>query len=161
MIKLLFNNKTEYEEGLQAAAKAAAEVLGQRDGVSAAFGFVSAGKMREANLKFRGVDRQTDVLSFPNLPLKKPEAGTAAVFARDWPRETDGDGGVFLGDIIICRSVARKQGAECGHGEEREIICLFIHGLLHLYGFDHMNDADEKLMRDYEERIIGSGGHDS
>ena len=155
MISVLINGKTEYKDRLQAAAGAAAGVLRQRDRVSVSFGFVSAAKIHGVNLKFRGVDKATDVLSFPNLPLKTPlTAKAAAVSAKAWQAETDGDGGVFLGDIIVCKSIALKQAKEYGHGDEREIIYLFIHGLLHLFGFDHENETDKKLMRETEERII-------
>ena len=143
MIKLLVTRKSGYTDKLQSAADAAAAVLGQKDAVSAAFGFVSAEKMRAVNLKFRGIDKATDVLSFPNLPLKKALSERAAIKAKDWRGETDGDGGVFLGDIIICRGMARGQSAEQ----------LFIHGLLHLFGFDHAGDADGELMRKTEEKI--------
>ena len=152
MIKILTDYKGIYSERLQTAANAAAGVLGQKEGACVSFEFASVKEIKEINLRFRGIDKATDVLSFPNLTLKKPQSEKVFVSAKDWPRETDGDG-VFLGDIAICKSIAEKQAKEYGHGFDREICYLFIHGLLHLYGFDHETETDKKLMRGTEERI--------
>ena len=137
---------------LQSAAATASGVLGQKDCACVSFEFASVKEIREINLRFRGVDKATDVLSFPNLTLAKPQSEKAFVSSKDWAGETDGDG-VFLGDIAICKSIVEKQANEYGHGFDREICYLFIHGLLHLYGFDHDNETAQKLMRETEERI--------
>ena len=143
MIRILTNCKGKDIDRLQVAANAAAEVLGQKDCACVSFEFVSAEKIRDINLRFRGIDKATDVLSFPNLTLEKPQSAKAAVRAKDWSGETDGDG-VFLGDVAVCKAMAKEQAIEF----------LFIHGLLHLFGFDHENEADKKLMRKIEEAIL-------
>ena len=155
MIEICSNKTDEYTEKLQAAAAAAAAVFKQKDRLAVSFSFVSAKRMREINLKFRKKDKPTDVLSFPALDLKGAARGVPVIRAKDWPLDRSEDGAVFIGDIIICKSIAKKQGREYGHGEEREIEYLFIHGLLHLFGFDHKDDGDKKVMREYEEKILG------
>ena len=127
--------------------------MGQEDDAWISFFFTSEKEIRKINLRSRGIDKVTDVLSFPNLPLDMPRSEKAGIKAKDWPRELDGDGEVFLGDVAVCKSIAGKQAKEYGHGEEREVCYLFIHGLLHLFGFDHGNETDKKLMREIEERI--------
>ncbi len=104
------------------------------------------------NKASRNVDRPTDVLSFPmfNLePEKLPE---------DWSEYLDpGTGLCPLGDMAISLERARAQAAEFGHSVRREVGYLTIHSMLHLLGFDHMDDGPEKaLMRKHEEAVISS-----
>jgi probable rRNA maturation factor len=68
------------------------------------------------------------------------------------------DGRVFLGSIAVCVKRAKEQAVEYGHSEEREITYLICHGLLHLFGYDHMVDRDKKEMRSLEETIMNNIG---
>lgn len=99
---------------------------------------VSDRASRELNRKYRGVDRATDVLSFPSAPAA---AGPA-------PRP-------HLGDIVIARGVARRQAREQAHAESTEWRVLALHGLLHLLGYDH--ERDEAAMRRVEARLRRRG----
>lgn len=104
------------------------------------------------NKASRNVDRPTDVLSFPmfNLvPGKLPE---------DWSEYIDpGTGLCPLGDMAISLERARAQAAEFGHSVRREVGYLTIHSMLHLLGFDHMDEGPEKaLMRKHEEAVIAA-----
>lgn len=65
---------------------------------------------------------------------------------------------VFLGDIIICRDVAKEQSESYGHSFERELGFLALHGFLHLLGYDHMNDNDEKEMFGRQDAILNEFG---
>lgn len=99
-------------------------------------------EIREANAAFRGVDRVTDVLTFPA-----------------WEGETllaPPDG--YLGDILVCRDRAVEQAAEYGHSVERELGFLAVHGVLHLLGYDHMTPEDEAVMRRKQTEILESIG---
>lgn len=87
--------------------------------------FVGRRAIRSLNQKYRHKDRPTDVLSFP---LK----------------ERGPDGKFYLGDIIICPEVARKQAIKQGHSLLREIEILTIHGFLHLLGFEHFRGIEEE-----------------
>jgi probable rRNA maturation factor len=96
---------------------------------------VSDTHVQRLNRRYRGVDKSTDVLSFPSR-----EQRAARV----------------LGDIVIARGVARRQARAAGHSELTEWRVLALHGLLHLMGYDHEHDAGE--MRRVENRLIRKGG---
>ncbi|WP_297210803.1 rRNA maturation RNase YbeY [uncultured Flavonifractor sp.] len=101
------------------------------------------------NLEQRGVDRPTDVLSFPMFDLRPGEN----------PTEEDADPGtglVPLGDMVISLERAKAQGEEFGHGTRREVAYLAVHSVLHLLGYDHMDEGAMKAqMRQREEAILG------
>lgn len=105
------------------------------------------------NLEFRGIDAPTDVLSFPMNELKPGEFDPELC-------ERDPDSGrVLLGDMAISLERARAQGDEFGHGEEREICYLAIHSTLHLLGYDHVDEGEDKrLMRSREKAICARLG---
>ena len=104
------------------------------------------------NLEQRGVDRPTDVLSFPMFELEPGEK----------PGEEDADpatGLIPLGDMVISLERAREQAAEYGHSGEREVAYLAVHSVLHLLGYDHMDEGPMKAqMRAREEAILGTLG---
>ena len=105
------------------------------------------------NLETRGVDRATDVLSFPMFELEPgvPPAGEEYL--------DPATGRCPLGDICISLERARVQGEEYGHGLERELCYLAVHSVLHLLGYDHMDEGEEKRrMRQREEAILSQLG---
>lgn len=95
------------------------------------------------NRDYRNVDRSTDVLSFA-----LDEVGA------DEPKFMGGPEEHLLGDIVISAETAARQADEFGHGLEREIVYLAVHGLLHLLGYDHMTAADKAVMRAKEEEAL-------
>ena len=101
------------------------------------------------NREFRGVDSATDVLSFPMNELT-PGAFDAAVCERDMDT-----GAVLLGDMMISVPRCQAQGEEFGHGYEREIMYLTVHSVLHLLGYDHVDEGEDKRrMRAREKEIM-------
>ena len=108
--------------------------------------------IRSLNASTRCKDAVTDVLSFPNLenifckPIRKA----------DFPFDTDEEGNLFLGSVVICRQRAAQQAEEYGHSLEREVYYLAVHGLCHLLGYDHEEESDKALMREREERILSA-----
>ena len=102
--------------------------------------FVSNRKIREYNREFRNVDRETDVLSFP--------------FAEEEYYTDPDSGDVMLGDIVISLEKAAEQAAEYGHSYEREVGFLTVHSMLHLLGYDHIEEADGDIMRAHEKAIL-------
>ena len=104
--------------------------------------------IHQINLEQRDVDRPTDVLSFPMFDLRPGEH----------PTEEDADPGtglVPLGDMVISLERAKAQGEEYGHGTRREVAYLAVHSLLHLLGYDHMDEGPMKAqMREREEAIL-------
>jgi len=103
--------------------------------------------IQELNKEYRGKDMPTDVLSFALL-----EAG------EDELTIIDGEEELLLGDIIISLETAWRQAQEYNHSLEREIAYLMVHGLLHLLGYDHMTDEDQKVMRRREEELLEAVG---
>lgn len=101
--------------------------------------FVSDEEIRELNSHYRGMDKVTDVLSFPQY--------------EDLNEIPDTDE-ILLGDVVICTQQARRQAEEFGHSTEREMVYLFIHSICHLLGYDHMEEADRQQMRKKEESVM-------
>ena len=109
--------------------------------------------IHQINLEQRQVDRPTDVLSFPMFEFTPGEPPTDDA---DADPET---GLVPLGDMVISLERARAQGEEYGHGTEREVAYLAVHSVLHLLGYDHMDEGPQKRqMREREEAILNSLG---
>ncbi|MBQ1821070.1 MAG: rRNA maturation RNase YbeY [Clostridia bacterium] len=98
-------------------------------------------RIQTLNRDFRGVDRVTDVLTFPA-----------------WEGEISLSADGYLGDIMICYERAQEQAEEYGHSLLRELSFLAVHGVLHLLGYDHMTEADERVMREKQTAILESIG---
>ena len=128
---------TKLQAGLDAVAKL--HKLGPEAEVSLTL--VDDAEIHSLNREYRGVDRPTDVLSF-------------ALDEGDEPEQFDGPEEHLLGDIVISAEAAVRQGEEFGHGLERELVYLAVHSLLHLLGYDHMEEADRKIMRAKEEEAM-------
>jgi len=117
--------------------------------------FVSDDAVRALNRRYRGVDRATDVLSFPSIssPPRRTRSHkpffTSASSASSVVQS-------FLGDIVIARGVARRQARDAGHSELTEWRLLALHGLLHLLGYDHYRDRGRMLR--VERRLRRAGG---
>lgn len=111
--------------------------------------FYSPRNMKELNAHSRAVDAVTDVLSFPYIEGVQP-------FTREnFPYEYDDSRcAVVIGAITICDKRAREQATLFGHSVKREMGYLFLHGLLHILGFDHINEDDRAKMREQEEAIL-------
>ena len=108
--------------------------------------------IHRTNLETRGVDRPTDVLSFPMFELEPGEKPRA-----EWA-DPDTDK-VLLGDMMISLERANAQAAEYGHSPEREVCYLAVHSVLHLLGYDHLDEGPMKAqMRAREEAILGGLG---
>lgn len=116
--------------------------------------FADEEEIKATNAAQRGVDAVTDVLSFPTLEgiLGKE------LKAKDYPFDVDEEGNLFLGSIMICQQRAREQAEEYGHSYERELNYLIVHAVMHLFGYDHMEEADKLLMREQEEKILAKLG---
>ena len=106
--------------------------------------------IRQVNRDFRGIDRETDVLSFPLNELEPGE------FDPDVCERDLDTGAVLLGDMMISLPRCQEQGQEFGHGFEREIQYLTVHSVLHLLGYDHVDEGPMKAqMRAREKAIMG------
>ena len=130
------------EENLLEEILRAADVVGEIYGVENAELSVTLTDnehIHALNKKFRGIDRATDVLSFAFRESDEPE-----VLGADFE---------ILGDVIISLERAKIQAEEFGHSFLREVIFLEVHGLLHLLGYDHVEEA-ERLEMEEEQRFV-------
>ena len=117
--------------------------------------FVENEGIREINNETRGIDKATDVLSFPML-----DYSNGKVFKTEYldtifdERYLDGEE-LVLGDIVLSLERAREQSIEYNHSFNREACYLVVHSILHLLGYDHMDDEEKVIMRKREEEILG------
>ena len=113
--------------------------------------------IREFNREHRGIDRETDVLSFPNVDFE-----TEGDFDIDEEREADyfdpDSGELILGDIIISVDKVMEQAENYGHSTKREFAFLVAHSMLHLCGYDHMEEEEAKVMEAKQEEILTALG---
>lgn len=100
--------------------------------------FVTNNEIHQINRKYRNVDRVTDVISF----------------ALEDNKDIELEGIRVLGDIYIAVDVAYNQALEYGHSKEREVSFLATHGILHLLGYDHMEESEEKVMFKLQEELL-------
>ena len=116
--------------------------------------FVDNEEIREINNENRGIDRSTDVLSFPILDYPKDKV-YKDVYKEEKFDETFLDGeDLVIGDIVLSLEKALEQSKEYNHSFEREASYLVVHSVLHLLGYDHMEDEEKKKMRTREEEIL-------
>ena len=140
-IEILFYNETNqdvevYESVIKETIEEAARFEGLAGRLKCHYIFVDQAKMRALNAKYRGKDDTTDVLTFKaeDDPLLKTCT--------------------HLGDVFISLDKMIEQAYEYGHGEVREISFLAVHGFLHLLGYDHVDQAGEKVMFALQEAIL-------
>ncbi len=130
------------EQRLQDGLNAVAKLHDLDDMTEVDITIVDDEEIHQLNRDYRNVDRPTDVLSFA---LDEDD--------EDEPELLEGQLHL-LGDIIISAETATRQAEEFGHGLEREIVYLAVHGLLHLLGYDHMIEEDKVIMRAKEEEAL-------
>lgn len=117
--------------------------------------FVDNNEIREINNETRQIDRETDVLSFPMLDYENKKVFKECYKNHEFS-ESDFDGEeLVLGDIVLSLEKALEQSKEYNHSYEREASYLVVHSVLHLLGYDHMEDEDKVIMRKREEEILG------
>ena len=116
-----------------------------------------AEEVHRLNLEFRGIDRTTDVLSFPGLDFEEPAAFEDSIDEGCINPDNDC---VMLGDIVINAEKVKEQAAEYGHSEMREFAFLIAHSMLHLCGYDHMT-PEEAEVRDRRRHLRRWGSQGS
>ncbi len=139
-----FSELSSFEEEYKRLLGKTLHHLNVGDDVIVSVSFVNNDFIHQMNRDYRHIDRPTDVISFAFLdgeanPLKLLKENTNPI---------------CLGDIYISVEKARQQAEEYGHPLKRELQFLFVHGLLHLLGFDHMTEEDEKEMFALQDEIL-------
>ncbi len=124
--------------------------LAEGDPLSAEILIVGEEEIRELNRTQRGIDKVTDVLSFPTMELTPG----APILAAEHGEELDEEDRLLLGSVVICEKRAREQAEEYGHSYRRELFYLAVHGVLHCLGYDHETEADRARMREQEETVM-------
>ena len=112
---------------------------------------VSKNFIHELNLSERGVDRATDVLSFPYTSILAGEVIDMDKYKLDIDPM---DNSLLLGELFICNEVAKAQAKKYGHSYRREFCFLFLHGVLHCLGYDHIEENDRVIMEDMQTKIL-------
>ncbi len=106
-------------------------------------------EIHELNMSTRQVDRATDVLSFPAEEINFP------FNIKDYHQSlSPEDKTLYIGEIIVSRQIMIEQAEEYGHSTIRECAFLLTHGMLHLLGYDHMDEVEKKVMRAKEDEIL-------
>lgn len=109
--------------------------------------------IQEINQEYRAINKATDVLSFPLIDWPSPcdydylEEGISLYMNPD-------NNHILLGDIVLSMDKVKDQAEAYGHSEEREYVFLILHSLLHLFGYDHMTEDDEKEMIRLQKEIL-------
>lgn len=145
-IDFVFDNEVEnfennYEQDFTAIIEQALKTLGIEDDVEVSCVLVDDERIHEINREYRHIDRSTDVISFAMEDNDQ-------FYVEGMPRT--------LGDIFISVDHAKKQAEEYGHSLRREMCFLFTHGILHLLGYDHMTDEQEKEMFGLQDKVLGA-----
>ena len=145
-IDFVFDNEVEnfennYEQDFTAIIEQALKTLGIEDDVEVSCVLVDDERIHEINREYRHIDRSTDVISFAMEDNDQ-------FYVEGMPRT--------LGDIFISVDHAKKQAEEYGRSLRREMCFLFTHGILHLLGYDHMTDEQEKEMFGLQDEILGA-----
>ncbi len=143
-----------YRRNIQLCLDLVVKKLGQKDAFEVCITIVDNAEIRKLNADARGINKVTDVLSFPMLERETAEAQNFAYEDRN--PET---GAVILGDIVISAERAREQARSYGHSLMREICFLAVHSMLHLFGYDHVdNQEEEAFMIQMQNEILNEAG---
>lgn len=113
----------------------------QSDRAEVSIAFVGPARIRELNKTYRGIDRETDVLSFA-------ESGEGKLY-------NNADKSGYIGEIVICMQVVKRDAKDLGVSVKQELAWVIVHGMLHLFGYDHESGKDEAAaMRQKEEYYL-------
>lgn len=134
---------------LKKLAEAVYTVLGQKSRLKAELVFVDKDGIFNLNKDTRGIESVTDVLSYPSMEGIKGQT----LLPEEHIIELEGRY-IFLGSIVICDDRLKEQAEEIGHSVEEERDYLIIHGLMHLFGYDHMTEEDKREMREKEKAVL-------
>lgn len=140
-------------EDVKAVIEACLQVEKVPHDVEVSLTVVDKEEIQAINNEHRQINRPTDVLSFPQIdPLSNGIIDWVNLDEASIMNYDTGD--ILLGDIVLCYEVAKEQATEYGHTLRREVCFLVAHSMFHLLGYDHMNEADEKLMISKQNEVL-------
>jgi len=168
-LKLDFANEQDEIElpaGLEGRLEELLAIAGEQESIATgdvSVTIVDDEAIRELNLQYRKLDKATDVLSFSMLESVGEE--TPIHYGDEGDEGADDAEGELvelpdepIGDIVISAATAKRQSEEYGHSLERELGFLFVHGFLHLIGYDHEDEAAERVMTEKQEQVLRRAG---
>jgi probable rRNA maturation factor len=135
------------EELVKKVIKTVLKVEEVIDNVEVSVSFVDNEEIRKLNKYYRGIDKPTDVLSFPLAEFEETYDKIEKI-------DQESEEVQPIGDIVISLEKALEQSMEYGHSFEREVAYLTAHSMLHLLGYDHETEEERKIMRQKEEEIM-------
>lgn len=152
MLKINVSGKArkKYKLIAEMVAQLAIQIMKFPDGLEVDINFVSEKEIKRLNAGFRGIDKVTDVLSFPALNIK---AGDVLNVKNTDEFALANDEFIHFGDMAICLKQTKRQAKEYKTTIEAEIKKLVIHSILHLMGYDHIKDDDYEIMKVQEEKL--------
>ncbi|AKG35743.1 rRNA maturation RNase YbeY [Paenibacillus durus] len=159
-LQLVWSNEQEemeIDDRLISLLESILEKAGKLEGIDTGevdLTFVDNERIHELNKEYRGIDRPTDVLSFALNESAEDELEIVYEVSEDEAEELPD----MLGDIIISVTRAKEQANDYGHSLERELGFLFVHGFLHLLGYDHQDEASEAEMMGKQEQVLSQVG---
>jgi probable rRNA maturation factor len=118
--------------------------------------FIHNEEIRGINLKYRGIDEVTDVLSFPMLHYPENKVFKDVYTNYEFDQNDLYDGKLVIGDVALSLEKAKEQSEEFGHSFTRECAYLTVHSILHLLGYDHIEEIQKNIMRKREEEILAT-----
>lgn len=143
MVEVYFDNRQDFmeitEQNINSIENAISKTIEIEEAVGdfeVSVSFVTNEEIRQLNKIYRNVDSETDVLSFP------------------MDDDEDIEGIIMLGDVILSTEKIIEQAHEFGHSTEREMIYLTVHSMLHLLGYDHMEEHEKEEMRNMEKEVM-------
>ncbi len=152
----IFCDENEYIDA-DKIGKTVFETLKQKENLYSELIFCDEEEIRKLNAEYRAVDKVTDVLSFPSLDGIRGKVLTKKDYATEYDYD---EKALFIGSVAICVKRAKEQAVEYGHSEKREFTFLTVHALLHLMGYDHIDENDRLEMRKLEDEIMQKIGED-
>ena len=114
--------------------------------------------IQELNREFREIDRPTDVLSFPNVSYEEPGDFSVMEGEQEVDLLNPDTGNIVFGDIVVNEDRVRSQAQEYGHSTKREFAFLIAHSMLHLCGYDHMEEDEAKVMEKKQSDVLNTLG---
>ena len=156
-MEIYFENEQVVSEELLALMEESARLCLEKEGIPEencefSVSFVDRGEIKELNSTYRDVDKVTDVLSFPFNEFSAP--GNFDDIEENIDAFNPETGELLLGDIILSTEHILEQAKEYGHSKTRELAFLVVHSMLHLMGYDHMEDDERMVMEDRQRKIL-------
>ena len=151
----VFPYKRKFEKLFETAGRILGEDFSK---VNVSVNFVSEGEIKDLNNKFRQIDKVTDVLSFPMIEFdRESDFSHVGDCVEDCFNPETGE--LLLGDIVISVEKVAEQAEQYGHSQTRELAFLVAHSMLHLCGYDHLEDDEREVMEKRQRDILSGKGY--